>query len=283
MRTPRDLITANLELIALPELVMKLSQMVDDPRCSANDIANVILQDAALSAHLLRIANSPFYSLPSKVDSVSLAITIIGTRQLRDMILATTVVNHFNSVPDNLIPINTFWQHNIACASASSIIAKRMNSRHHEHYFLAGLLHDIGKLVMCIAEPELSRETHNQAETSENNLHEIEQGVFGFTHNEVGAELLRQWNFPESLIEPVLHHHNPGKAKQYLPETAAVHLANAIANTLMPSLSRDDDLPIDPNVWEYLGIQETMLESLLAETKVNIDHAFDLLYNQQAA
>ena len=283
MSNPQDLISNNLELVALPELVLKLNQMVDDPRCSMNDIANVILQDAALSAHLLQIANSPFYSLPSKVDSVSLAITIIGTRQLRDMILATTVVNHFNAIPKNLVSISNFWQHNIACATAAGISAKKIGDRHHERYFLAGLLHDIGKLVMYLAEPDLSAEMFRKLKNTEGNLQEIEQEVFGFSHWEVGAELLRTWQFPDSLVEPVLYHHNPALSQNYLKEASVVHLSNAIANTLMPIISQDDDMPIDPDVWQYMGLDESMLETILDETRNDMDHVLELLYKPQAA
>ncbi|MGD8484369.1 MAG: HDOD domain-containing protein [Thioalkalispiraceae bacterium] len=282
MRSPHELINDNLELVALPELVLKLNQMVEDPRCSANDIANVIMQDVSLSAHLLQIANSPFYSLPAKVDSVSMAITIIGTRQLKDMILATTIVNHFQAIPADLVPISQFWQHNIACATATRVIARLINNRNQERFFLAGLLHDIGKLVMYFAEPGLSRQVIEQAAASEESLNQLEQKIFGFTHSDIGAELLRQWQFPESLIEPVLKHHAPDQASQYRAETAATHLANAVANTLRPIISLDDDLPIDPDVWSYLGLSESTLDTIINETSSNIGHAFDVLYMQAA-
>lgn len=283
MRTPSDLISSNLELVALPELVLKLNQMVDDPRCSTTDFANVILQDAALSAHLLQIANSPFYSLPSKIDSVSLAITIIGTQQLRDMILATTVVNHFNAIPHNLTSISNFWQHNIVCAITSSILAKKMGEKSHEQFFLAGLLHDIGKLVMYLAEPDLSLQMLEKVKSTDSNLQDIEKSIFGFNHWDVGAELLRTWKFPDSLVMPVLHHHSPADTENYQREAAAVHLGNAIANTIMPAISKDDDLPIDLMVWEYMGLDESMLDAIIDETRQNVDHILELLYKPQAA
>lgn len=282
MRSPRDLISDNLELISLPELVIKLNQMVEDPRCSANDIANVIMQDVALSAHLLQIANSPFYSLPSKVDSVSMAITIIGTRQLKDMILAATIVNHFSIIPGNLVPINQFWQHNIACATACKIVAEQLNNRNQERFFLAGLLHDIGKLVMYYAEPGLSRQVINEAAETEGSLNQLEEKIFGFNHTAVGAELLQQWSFPESLIEPVRFHHTPEIAQQFQLEAAAVHLANAVANTLRPVISVDDDLPVNPDVWKYLGLPESSLDTIITETGNSIGHMLEVLYMQAA-
>ena len=282
MRSPRDLITDNLELISLPERVLKLNQMVEDSRSSINDITNVIMQDATLSAQLLQIANSPFYSLASKVDSVSMAITIIGPQPLKDMILATTVVNHFQTIPNKLIPINQFWQHSIACATASNVIAKLLNNQNQERFFLAGLLHDIGKLMLHIAEPGLSRKVMDRAAESDNTLNQLEEIIFGFNHTDVGAECLRQWNFPGSLIEPVLQHHAPHQAERFQLETAAVHLADAIANTLRPAISIDDDLPIDPNVWKYLGLPETLLDSLLDETRNNIEQIHEVLYLQTA-
>lgn len=278
MRRPSDLINDNLEQVSLPEWVMELNKAVENPLCSANDIADIIMQDGPLSNHLLKVANNSFYNLASSVDSLPMAITLIGSRQLQKMILAITVVNHFQTIPDNLIPVNRFWQHNIACATASNVIARLLTNHHYERFFLAGLLHDIGRLLMYFAEPELSRRVIDCTVGSQNCIHQLEQEIFGFTHSAAGTELLRQWNFPESIIEPVQLHHSPHHARRYRLETAAVNLADAIANTLHPVISIDDDLPVHPNIWKYLGLSETMLTSLIDKTRTSFNDINEILY-----
>jgi len=156
--SPRDLVTDNLELVSLPDIVVRINEMVEDPECTAVDIAEVIGQDAALTARLLKLVNSPFYNFPSQVDTISMAITIVGTRQLRDLAMAAAIAGRFRHIPEGLVSADVFWQHNLACATAARIIAGKRNLRNSEQLFVAGLLHDIGKLVMYLTQPELSRQ-----------------------------------------------------------------------------------------------------------------------------
>jgi len=281
--TPRDLISDNLQLVSLPEIIIRINEMVDDPACSAADIGELIQQDAALSARLLQIVNSPLYNFPSQVDTISLAITIVGTRQLRDMVLATAITGRFRNIPAGLVSPEVFWHHNLACATACRVIAARIGVTHTERYFVAGLLHDIGKLVMFLAQPEVSRQALALAENGAMPLESIEQHAFGFSHTEVGAELLRHWQLPESLIEPTACHHDPAAAGTYQPEAAAVHLGNAIANTLENPISSDDDRPVDPAVWDMLGLTSTDLDGLLSETEQQLGSVLELLYYAEAA
>jgi putative nucleotidyltransferase with HDIG domain len=281
--TPRDLINDNLQLVSLPEIVTRINEMVDDPNCSAADIGELISQDAALSARLLKIVNSSLYNFPSRIETISLAITIVGTRQLRDMVLATAVTGRFRRIPEGLVSPDLFWHHNLACATACRVIAQQLGVSHTERYFVAGLLHDIGKLVMYLAQPELSRQVLALAESQETALENIEQHAFGFSHTDVGAELLRHWQLPESLIEPTAWHHSPAGATTYQPETAAVHLGNAIANTLESPISADDDRPVDQAVWGMLRLEPADLDALLAETGRQLGSVLELLYYAEAA
>ncbi len=264
--SPRDLVSDNLELVSLPDIVVRINEMVDDPECTAVDIAEVIGQDAALTARLLKLVNSPFYNFPSQVDTISMAITIVGTRQLRDLAMAAAIAGRFRRIPEGLVSIDDFWHHNLACATAARIIARESGIRNGERLFVAALLHDIGKLVMYLTQPELSRQVLTLARETGVDLEPLERSAFGFDHMELGAELLRQWRMPDSLIEPVRWHHLPDQAETYQREAAVVHLANAIANTVAPPLSPDDDLPIDLAVWDILGIDPERLDDLVRET-----------------
>ena len=279
---PTALITANLNQLSLPDIAIRLNEMVNDPNCSAADIGELVSQDAALSARLLKIVNSPFYGFPSKIDAISMAITIIGTRQLRDLVLATSVIGKFQQLPEGLVNIDTFWYHNLTCATATRIVATKLKIRNSERFFIAGLLHDIGKLVMYLTEPELSRKVLKNMNEPCDDITQLEIDAFGFDHATLGGELLRQWKLPDSLVEPVSYHHHPANAEQYLKETAAVSLANAIANTIEPPYSADDDLPIDVSIWETLGLEDDDLDELIQETRLAFINTVSTLYPKQA-
>jgi len=121
---PDDLIRQNIELASLPEIVIRLNQAVDDPYSTAKDISDIISEDPALSARLLRIVNSPFYGFPSQIDTISLAVTIVGTQQLRLLALASSTIRQFANLPNQFVTMETFWRHSF---SAAVVAARRKN------------------------------------------------------------------------------------------------------------------------------------------------------------
>lgn len=275
---PRDLVHENLELISLPEIVTRINGMIEDPECTAVDIAEVIAEDAALTARLLKLVNSPFYNFPSQVDTISMAITIVGTRQLRDLAMAAAITGRFRRIPEGLPGPDAFWHHNLACATAAREIARACRLRQQEQLFVAGLLHDIGKLVMYLTAPERAREALRLARQPGAEAASVEPRVFGFDHAELGAELLRLWRLPEPLVQPVRWHHAPREADAFRQEAAVLHLAEAIANTVAPPLSPDDDRPIDLEVWSLLGLDPAQLDALIRETESQFPGIVAVIY-----
>lgn len=278
-----ELINDNLELISLPEIVTQINSMVDDPNCTTIKIGELIATDPALSARLLKIVNSPFYNFPSSVDTISMAITIVGTRQLRDLALASAVTQQFRSLPDNLVSIDVFWHHSFACASAARAIAEKCGIGNSERFFIMGLLHDIGKMAMYITQPDLAREVIALSHQSDVDLEHLEQTAFGFTHADLGRTLLEQWCLPESLYTPIGFHDHPQDAPVYQVETSAVHLANGIANTIETILSEDDDIPIDSTVWDVLNLSPNDLDELIISAQQQLGAALQVIYYDEAA
>jgi len=281
--TAKDLINDTLELVSLPDVVHRINLMVDDPNSSAADIGELLSEDPALTARLLKVVNSPMFGFPSRVDTISMAITILGTRQLRDLVLATAVVGRFHNLSDEVVNMEDFWNHSICTAIAARTISLHLKENNNERFFVAGLLHDIGKLVMYLTHPDASTQVIELSAESDFDKASVEKSIFGFGHEDVSAELLSFWQLPESLIEPARFHHHPIRATRFPKETAVVHIADAIANNIQTPISLDDDLPIQDITWSILGLEPQILERLHEDVYNILDGSLQVLYYEQVA
>jgi len=275
-----DLINGSIKLATLPEVFIKINDMVDDPSSSASDIGKFISQDPALTARLLKIANSPLYGFPSKIDTVSRAITIIGTRGLRDLILATSVIGNFTQLPKDHIDIHAFWSHSLYCGVLARLIAVKCNALHTEPFFVSGLLHDIGQLIILNKLPEMFRETQMRASNSPASLYEIEREVIGFDHAEVGSELLRIWHLPDTIVDATEFHHEPGKAELSPLGASIVHIGSALATDIENQSNNElTDLPatkIDPVAMAVTGLTEMAIDQIKDESTLQFSTAVEL-------
>jgi HD-like signal output (HDOD) protein len=266
--TPNQLIQGVAGLVSLPEVCIRISEMVDSPYCSASDMGKVISKDAALTARLLRIVNSAFYRLPAKVETVSRAITIVGNRELRDLVLAATVAGIFERISSELIDIDSFWRHGIYCGTLSRLIASKCRVLHDERLFVAGLIHDIGRLIMAYKIPEQATAALRYASDKNVSIENAENEMIGFNHAEVGAELMKAWNLPDSHILATRFHHHPEQAENYILEASIINLANAITDLAESGDQQIDGLhKISSSVWKITTIRPTEIESLLLEAR----------------
>lgn len=268
MLNPNDIVKGVSTLVSLPEICVRVNEMTENPRYSAMDIGKVIGHDAGLVARLLKIVNSAFYNNVSRIDTISRAITVIGVRDLRDLILATSAIRTFTNVPSTLMDMDSFWRHSVATAAVAKILASHCRVLHAERLFVAGLLHDIGQLVLCIKIPELMRVVLFRARDVSLPDYRAEHEVFGFDHGKVGCELMRLWRLPDSMQEIAEFHHTPGAAQKFSLETAIVHLAGVIANQVEPDGSRKKLFEsIDPVAWEITGLTEEIIAEILPEAR----------------
>lgn len=262
----RELVKGVGKLASLPEVCVRVNEMVDDPRCSAAAIGKVISRDTALTAQLLRLANSSFYNFPSNISTISRAITVIGERELRYLVLALSAVRTFSGVPIELSNMASFWRHSVYCAVLSRLIASRCHVLHSERLFVAGLLHDIGLLVILHRVPELERVALQRAHHGHEELQKAEEEVLGCDHATVGRALLEQWKLPSVLCETVGCHHNVAAAEEARLDAAIVHIANVFANRAELPVDHEGPLPqVDPLAWELTSLSEADLENLADE------------------
>ncbi len=220
------------ELPALPETVLRVMQLTEDPKAGVADAAKVLVSDQALAARVLKLANSAFYGSSRRIGTVSDAVVILGMRTTRNLVMAASCEALLEGeVAGYGLPRGVLLRHSLACAAAAQALAKRAGYRGLEEAFVAGLLHDIGKVVMNAYERDQFGEVLAKMSGGAASA-EAERAVFGFDHAEAGGCLLERWNLPPALVSAVRHHHVPLDAPGDSPLPCLVHAADAVCLTL---------------------------------------------------
>lgn len=267
------------ELVSLPEVFIRVNQAVDDPKGSAAAVGEIISQDPGLTARLLKLANSPIYALTASVDTVARAVTVLGTQQIRSLVLATSVARSFEGLPNELVSMENFWRHSLLCGLCARALSKACRKGQPEVMFTAGLLHDIGELVIFSRLPQLAHDALMLTLDSIEDLavHRAEQQVIGYHHGHVGGELARQWQLPPILETCIRHHHSIDEAESFQAETALIHIADAAAQMAeIDTLDPEDVNPIEPLAWELTGLDSAAVEEAVGESREKIDEAMKL-------
>lgn len=276
--SPKSLVRSAKTVSSLPMVFTRLNDAVNDPRSSARDIANIISDDAALAARLLRLSNSAFYSFPSKIDTISRSVTLIGTRELRDLALATSVLQMFEGMSDDLVTMESFWRHSISCGIGARILATYRREPNVESFFVSGLLHDIGRLIMFMQIPDKAREAFAEAEKRGELLFKMEKEIIGFDHAAVGSALLQQWQLPDTTVNAVALHHRPSRGNNLNMQAAIVHLADLIANAVQWGSSGERLVPpLDQQAWDKLELSASVLSPTLNQLEVQYEEAVSFL------
>ena len=275
---PKDLITGSTRTSSLPEIFIMINEVVNDPTSSFSDIAQVVNLDTALSARLLKIVNSSFYSFPSNIETVTHAIAVIGTEQLHSLVLATTIIANFKGIPDKMLNMNLFWRHSLGVAIIARNLAIHCRETNPERFYLAGILHDIGRLIILENLPDEAKEIIRRQNEVGGTMWQIEREVLGFDHGEVGAALSRNWNLPLSLEEIIGNHHHPSHSKRYPLETAIIHLADIIAKAMELGSSGDIHVPpLDEKSWEQLKLPTGVFSAIWNQTEIQFNETVDII------
>lgn len=248
------------------------------------DIAHVVSEDKELSNRLLKIINSPLYKFPKHIDTVSMSVNLVGAHQVCELVFAAAIIRQFNqSNISSQFDLETFWNHSITSAIAARMIDINLALQEYDQYFLAGLLHDVGKLVMYLLLPNDCVKLNRLLTNNSIDLQIAEKQVFGFDHATLGAELLKSWYFSDSLIASVAHHHVLPEDDEFLTGSAVVHMANVVANNLTAPISADDDNIADPRAIDTLGLDNVLMEKVYEDTYEVMDDLLQLFYYENAA
>ena len=277
-RGPADLVRCVVQVASPPLVYTRLLEVINHPRSGAADISRVIGEDMGLASRLLRVVNGAFFSFPRKIETVSQAVTIVGTTQVRDLALATSVMTLFRDIPRDLVDMQSFWRHSLAVGVGARVLASHRREGSIERYFLAGVLHDIGRLIMFSEIRNTCREILQESRTTGRPLHQVERNVLGFDHGRVGGALMEQWNLAGSLQESVEYHHRPQQASRFPTEAATVHVADIMANALGCGSSGETRPPgLVPEAWSHLGLEAVMIPVILDEFESQYDAGLQLI------
>jgi HD-like signal output (HDOD) protein len=247
----------------LPTIYTSLLEATSNPRSTVQDVANILMQDQSSVSKLLKVINSPLYGLSSKITSISQAIMLLGFTEVKNVILALSIVDLFSSTNKDLaVNMVEMWKHSIAVGVISRILGVNLKVGIVENYFVAGLIHDIGKLFFITTFKENYVQVVQKAREDNASLYDYEQKVFGMNHDTVGELLANKWDLPECLTVAIKYHHSGADGK--LDALAScVHLANIMAKCM--NLGESFETTINqPNfeIWNTLNFSNGVLTSL---------------------
>jgi HD-like signal output (HDOD) protein len=262
----------DVKLPEVPSVVFELNEIIADPLSSSTDIARLVNQSPSLAALLLKIVNSAFYGFRSKVDSISRAVVMIGSKEISNLALGITIMETFKDIPRQVMDVTSFMEHSLGCGIVARILAAYANITATEQLFVSGLLHDIGRLVLCRYFPQIMSCILADARQANTSLLQTERQMIGKTHTQIGKMLIQKWKLPYALENNVLYHHNPSASPN--PATAAiVQLADIIMHGLGFSGSGEHRAPgFDVEAWTRLKIPTGALPAVVRQSTHQIEN-----------
>ena len=240
----KELIVKIEKLPTLPVVVARINAMVQNPKTSAREVGAAISTDPSLSAKVLRLVNSAHFGFPSQISSVSHATTILGFNAIQNLALSATVFQLFkDNGTEEIFDRRSFWEHSLAVGVAARILAEKVRYPDKEEAFTAGLIHDVGKIVLDQFVHDEFKAVMTLVRSSNMLMYEAESQLLGLNHSHVGYILSQKWNLPKKLVDPIQYHHNTGLSKYNPQLTGIIHLADILCQALKIGNSGNTKVP----------------------------------------
>lgn len=270
------------ELPSSPAVVGMVMGMTSDLNTDVKKLSRALSADQAIAAKTLKLSNSPLYGRPGGVGSVEEATLVLGFFTVRSLVVATATYSMFHTDDPNS-PEARLWEHSLASAIAARLVARKIHHPQFEECYLAGLLHDVGKLILMQRFPEEYREILEAAAKGASEMIDLESQEFGFNHTQLGAALLSEWSFPEQMSDAVADHHLrvESPAGGPAPISNVVRLANDLAASIGAGFgAQEDSEPLSSESWiaQALGLSDEALVELTDELKQNFQEEKGLFH-----
>ena len=282
MPTVWEKVTENAKLLSLPGVYLRLREVLDDPDFCVGEVADVISHDPAMTARLLRLVNSAYFGLAARIDTVNRAVSMLGTQQIHDLVLAASVADTFARESNHGMDIQGFWRKSVKCAIACRELAVLCNVLDSERVFVAGLLREIGHMIMYQSVPGPVEQAMVQSRKQAAPLFKVERVILGIDYAKVGGALMRQWNLPRSLWEPTEFHVEPAMAKEFPLFTALVHVGAAMADGTQDESAAGTWLnPIDSYAWRMTGLSPEQCRHVPGKVEEQLAAVMHLIFPEQ--
>ncbi|MBW7995269.1 MAG: HDOD domain-containing protein [Candidatus Glassbacteria bacterium] len=272
----KNKLTSSIEKMpSLPTTVGKIIQLANDINSSAKDILAVIQLDPVVAAKVMRLINSAYYGMPNKV-SLKQAVVLLGINTIKNLALSSAVVNQMgkNKIAIKSFDQHRFWEHSLGTAIAARAICKKIGTDPTEvdEFFVSGLIHDLGKVVMALSLPMIYSRALKYGEDNKLSGIVAEKEKVGIDHAEVGSMLGLKWSLDEVLVDSILNHHHPAESSSKL--TWVVHVANCFVSANGYENTGEYDTPVvDPRAFEVIGLERAEIEAELADLAEEIEKA----------
>lgn len=265
------------DLPSLPNITNEIMRLTEDPDSTVHDIEAVIMKDQSLTARVLRLANSAYYGYPRRISTISEASVLLGFQAIRSITLTASVGGMLTKeVPGYGLEENELWRQSQSCAIISRHIARKVRFSKIDQAYVAGLLRDIGKVIVSYYLTDHFKQIMEMVEKEGISFLKAEENVLGFHHGQVGARIAQKWNLPDDLVEAIAYHHSPEKATINPRLTSIVHIADAVVMMMGIGLGVDGMVyNFSQEAIETLGIDSSVLEQLMSEVS-------DLLLDETA-
>lgn len=265
---PELLIEKCPDLASLPDVYHKLNEAINSPNCTTGIISRIVSHDPSLTIKILKIVNSAFYGFPHEIEDIPQAIVIIGLQQLNDLVLAHSIINLFENKKTAPFSLEDFWKFSIASGLEAKILCSFSKQKSNDRVFVGGLLHNIGKLLMATAEPDLYEECCQVSLNHNLSCHEAERKVFGFSHIEVNQVLMKSWNIPQAISQISSNYLTPDANSEFELESNFILVAHSICSTLGLGSTGEKFIPevSDANV-RAIKLKTAQLEESLIPLK----------------
>ncbi|WP_371767048.1 HDOD domain-containing protein [Massilia sp.] len=274
--TPEHLAAGVQDLPSLPAVVMELLSSIEQEDIDISVLAKKVSYDQALTAKTLRLANSSTYGLQVKVTTIQQAITFLGFQTTRNLITAAAITGCFPSGRCEGFHDKAFWRHSIATAACARALARRMRFNQ-DIAFTAGLLHDIGRLVLVTGHPDAYAQVVAWHAQHGGDWQDAEQAVLGIDHVDAGVALADHWNFSSTMRQAIAYHHAPDIHGAGFLATI-VHVANAIVHALDLAGEDDELVPrVSSVAWDAMGLNEEAYLHLFRETELQFGEMSTIL------
>jgi len=267
------------KLPVLPAVYMKLTHLFNVPDTSIRTISNIISEDQAVAAMVLKIVNSAAYGFYNRIGDLQHAIVILGLNEIKSLVLATSmykVVNEFKS--SSAFDMQEFWKHSIGCAISARVLAETADLKSPEDVFTAGLLHDIGKLIhAAYLREEFDGVVANVVETG-SQMSASEKKILGFDHAQTGSALAEKWRLPRETVNMIAHHHLSYMPDTLTKEIAAVHIGNSLCIALRMGSGGEKRVPIiNQKAWEILDLNLSDLEYVMQKSTKLFEESISIM------